>query len=532
MWQNCHFFLERSINLATTRGWALKGNVVNAVTYVLDLKNEGEKTDGGKLIFCSEGSMSPLTAAYEWKLNSQRKNSKSVGYHLQFSLPKNEGTAEECMELAKEWVDKISGGKAKCVIAVHTNTKNIHAHIICDWYLNDGRQWDIYWKRDKKIFRYYADMVCKSHGFSVLENQWDIDDRGKTRSYYEYSDNSREVLKKVLDATIPRVKSYEDLKRYLEIIGFKFYDNRTMFDKNTFTFTVDIKLINKQDDGTFLVRIPYQKDYIRVKPFELKWVKEDKTAKISLPVDKKINLLSNNGIYINTVEVGELKSHFEEKVENKREGLRIRIPESKKVIRTRRLDKNILGEGYSLEEILQRIDNNEIDATDPKILDVFEHENDYHKVCASKQKLYETADVKYDASANTLFRSLKQEGYFRWKASQIEKRMDALNYNNLLQIDRENINVMEDRLNELKNALNEINVLLANCDKDIESIMQQKLENVVNISDIEMEKYIKERKIPLIIKKDTVNDMIKLYTERIEAANKKEKSIDYKNRVI
>ena len=108
----------------------------------------------------------------------------------------------------------VSNGKAKYIIAVHTNTNNIHAHIAVDKYLKDGKVWDIYWKRDQKRFREISDRICVKHGFSVLEET-----RNRSQTYFEWlgehSDNNRDVIKKIMDTVIPKVASYNYFKNYM-----------------------------------------------------------------------------------------------------------------------------------------------------------------------------------------------------------------------------------------------------------------------------------------------------------------------------
>ena len=52
--------------MATTRGWAMKGNIVNLVNYILDIGNGEEKTDDGLYISCNSG-VSPMAEAFKWK---------------------------------------------------------------------------------------------------------------------------------------------------------------------------------------------------------------------------------------------------------------------------------------------------------------------------------------------------------------------------------------------------------------------------------------------------------------------------------
>lgn len=62
----------------------------------------------------------------------------------------------------------------------------------------------------------------------------------------------------------------------------------------------------------------------------------------------------------------------------------------------------------------------------------------------ARRNLYESANVKFDPTT-TLFKSVRQESYFRWKATEVQKVMDRMNYRNLLQHDRENIDKLKSR---------------------------------------------------------------------------------------
>ena len=79
--------------MATTRGWAMKGNIVNLVNYILDVGNDREKTDNGKYVLTSSSNR-PMAEAFEWKCNQSNNQSESVGFHFQLSLPSGEGSAD------------------------------------------------------------------------------------------------------------------------------------------------------------------------------------------------------------------------------------------------------------------------------------------------------------------------------------------------------------------------------------------------------------------------------------------------------
>lgn len=502
--------------MATTRGWAMKGNIVNLVNYILDIGNGESKTENGFYVTTSDG-FAPMSEAFRWKNGQGDSNNESVGFHFQLSLPSGEGSAEDCMELAREWIETISNGKAKYIIAVHTNTNNIHAHIAVDKYLKDGKVWDIYWKRDQKRFREISDRICVKHGFSVLEET-----RNRSQTYFEWlgehSDNNRDVIKKIMDTVIPKVASYNDFKNYMECMGFKIYDDMKSTDANVFQFTVNVKLIHEEEDGCYMVRIPYDTQYVRVEPEEFEWLTEDKTARITIPIDKDVSVFDSGMAYKGLKDAEELKRLFEDKTKGKRKGLRIRMPESKYIVRTNRLEPNEDGLGYTLEDVMQRINNNGRIINTRDIQSALDSQGDFDKVMQARRNLYESANVKFDPTT-TLFKSVRQESYFRWKATEVQKVMDRMNYRNLLQHDRENIDKLKSRRYELQKQIDEVNHLLENVDNTVEMMTEQKIENVMDISDEEIETFISENRNPLIEKKEKLKKMIGLYSERINTVD-------------
>ena len=534
IWKNSQeeSMIEVRWKMATTRGWALRGNIMDAINYVLDLKNEEQKTCDGIYVSSSYEDISPMAAAYHMRMkDTMHRKRDVVGYHFQFSLAPGEGTPEDCLKMAKEWIDTISKGQANYVIAVHTDKASIHAHIIVDSIKKNDKFWKIYWKRDKRIFRAASDRICRKYHYSVLEETME---RGRT--YFEWmndkkSDNNRELLKKVLDTAIKKVASYEDLKLYMEKLGFQFYDNLNRSNENIFRFTADIKLIKETMEGDYLIRIPYQKNLIRVDPDYLKWLKEGKTAEIKLPVDTMVMHYDSDQTYLGEVSVQDLKKSFEDKTRKGRDGLRIRVPGSKKIIRTKFLSED---GSYSLDAILERISNNGRLETDPEIKKFINNETNYEEVKNQRRNLFEQADIHTEFKGSTIYKSIRQENYFKWRSNQMTKIMDQYNYSNLLETDRRNLNKLKQRKEELSKELKGIYEDLHKLDKEINSMMLDQIEGVLQMSEKEIDEYIKENKIPLEKRRNELKEMIRLYNDRIDKVEStKQKEQKYKKeRVI
>lgn len=244
------------------------------------------------------------------------------------------------------------------------------------------------------------------------------------------SDSNRDLLKRVLDKAIEKVAQYEDLKLYLEKLGFKVYDNLEKEKSNVFRFTADIKLIEKTIEGDYLIRVPYSKNKVRVETEYFKWLKEGKTAEIKLPIDKEVMYYEADGSYLGYIQTEKLKRSFDDKTRKGRSGLRIKVPGSKRWIRTKFLSDD---GSYSLDNIMKRIEENGRYQTDPFIRDFIHGSPNYEETQEFRRSIFQEADVHMNFNNSTIYRSLKQENYFKWKSNEMNKLMDRYKYEDLLE---------------------------------------------------------------------------------------------------
>lgn len=508
--------------MATTRAWALKGNIANAINYILDLKHDQKKTVKGLYTYTSVDGGTALSSPYFFKDTRRDKKRKEVGYHFQFSLPYGEGDEKSCLELAKQWFEEFSGGEVDYVLAVHNDRNSIHAHIVANSYKKNGDLWRLYWIKDNPRFRNIADRVCKEHGFSTLDSP-----ANESQKYFEWlddrTDGNRTVVKKLLDELVSKVTSYEELTDYLRKIGFKVYDDeeKTEAETNTFVFTADIKLIqSKGEDGKYTIRIPYTQDYIRVDPEEFEWIKEGKTARITIPVDKNVNLYSSLGEYNEWKSVEDLKKNFEDKTKskNKRKGLRIKPQGARSVIRTAKLGK---GE-YSREYLKYRIMENGRKETDPKITQFLKSDTTFNDMKDEQRRIFADSGIRVDFESSSMYKSLKQENYYKWKAAKATDWMQRYNYKHMLEKDRKNLDVLKSRCGELQKGLKEIYQDIEKLDATIDTMMKDKLENTMKSDIDDIDNYIEENRVPLETKKEEIKKQIRIYTSRIERVEKDE----------
>ena len=101
-------------------------------------------------------------------------------------------------QIGRELAEELLGNKYRVQISTHTNTDNIHNHIIfCAWD-NDGKKYHDCHKNTNRI-REISDKLAEKYGIKVLEEtrmmslvKW-VDEAGKTH-YYEPTDRKNKLI--------------------------------------------------------------------------------------------------------------------------------------------------------------------------------------------------------------------------------------------------------------------------------------------------------------------------------------------------
>ena len=127
----------------------------------------------------------------------------------------------------------------------------------------------------------------------------------------------------------------------------------------------------------------------------MKWLKENKTYSISFYKNQKIEVYSSEGNYLRTMNAKDLNLYWEKK-ENKKtnRGLRIKIPGAKTFVRCQRIQHNDNGEGYSFEDIIERIEKNGRLRCDPKIKEFIDRQSSQGEKYEEKNRFFDDVDIK------------------------------------------------------------------------------------------------------------------------------------------
>ncbi|MCL2840093.1 MAG: relaxase/mobilization nuclease domain-containing protein [Defluviitaleaceae bacterium] len=183
---------------------------------------------------------------------------ENVAWHLIQSFEGYEVDPITANEIGRRLAEELFS-KYPCVIGTHTNTEDIHNHIVFSAFGNDGRKYNNCLDTYKEIRR-TSDKLCREYGLKVLEHTQDMKlykytDKDNVVRYYEPTDRkndlikarergeiagnindyrntpahlnvvqekmrNRDVVKCDIDALLPVVVSYDDLLDRLRDLGY------------------------------------------------------------------------------------------------------------------------------------------------------------------------------------------------------------------------------------------------------------------------------------------------------------------------
>lgn len=519
--------------MATVRCWALHGNVQRAIDYII---NEA-KTDNGLLVESRNYPVSQSglmwTAQEKYKEDYTEDATNIVGYHFQQSFEAKSVTPDEAMEISRYWIERITGGQHDYVLATHIDhadrhkNPHIHTHIIVNPRNNvTGKKMQIFYKKDLPIFKEISDRICVEYGKEVISQP-----KGKGKTYYEWlmenqGDSLKTVVAKTIDNLIPKVRDYDEFKHYLIKLGYEVEDSLET-EVNYFDITADISLINEElsTDKNYFIRIPKTNDYISVSKTHGKWINNDRTYILRFDLEKELVKYDASGNVKATIRTEDLRNYFDDKTkaDNSRQGLRIKPPHSRKFIRCHRIDSNEDGDGYSLNEVLERIENNGRFVSDPEITNLL-NKDEIDKNDALNH-FYEQAEIKTKWQNSKYYQMSKRERYVDYKTKDIQNRLDRIHKrresaNDLISIDK-----LKNERKELYKQFKELSAELSKNEMYYEQIHIDKLAGRLEVSDEEILTFANENITPLQKLRLQLKDEISSLSLRINKAETKKKAI-------
>lgn len=521
--------------MATVRGWALRGNVQRAIDYITN-------PDKTKDLFVHSTSGHPSVTGLEWKIrnnileNNVGRSGKETyaGYHFQISFPPGEVTEEQCYSIADEWIKRAFGNDYNYVIAVHNDKPHMHAHIVFNPVSKrTGKIRRVMFKRELPKLKMISDNICKQRGLSVLPFK-DND----SKSYFEWmqhGDSYKEIIRKTIDGIIPKVTKYEELKNYMNALGFEIEDSFENELDSHREFTVDeiLFLQNKScSDEKISFRIPrcQGRYYMTVDAKNVQFYNDGKSLKCRIDESSKNNfsvfeMKSGTKVEMSTEQI--LK-YFEDKTKKKNQ-CRIKTPNGKKFIITEYIKNEESGYGYSLEDIMSRIKNNGRTELDPEVADVISDGVNIEKERQSKlrRNFYTSNNIRVPYDRSEYYEMSKKDRYLKFRTDEIQRIFDNVAEINRFNNDGVNLESLENSLEAIKKEYSVITKELAVNEKIYQQMVEEAMEDTLEISQEQLESWSRKNIVPLQKKRtklkdmyQSTNDMLDKYKKLMDKINK------------
>ena len=182
------------------------------------------KTEDGKLVSAFQCTPEAVIAAKEFQTtaeladsikNEKQKYSQSgrraiLAYHMIQSFDVDDNlTPEQVHEIGKEWAEEVLGGKFEYVIATHTDTNNLHNHIIFNAVsVEDWNKWHM--RHEGEFIQQKNDVVRRRHGLNITQAKQN--ERTKNPKYHQ---SFRQQIRKSINECIRESDNFEEFKQHL-----------------------------------------------------------------------------------------------------------------------------------------------------------------------------------------------------------------------------------------------------------------------------------------------------------------------------
>ena len=219
--------------MAATRLIALHLNKGKTLAQCLkartDYSENAKKTNDGK--FISAYACDPKTADEEFlltkreyqKITGRKQNEDVIAYQIRQSFKPGEIEPEEANAIGHELAMRFTKGNHAFIVATHIDKKHIHNHIIFNSTKLDatGKFRDFY--RSGRAVRRISDIICLSHGLSVIA-PLPFAERKQRTTFPEKESFRNSIIADIERILCEKPKDYDTFIRNMMVAG---YDIKT-----------------------------------------------------------------------------------------------------------------------------------------------------------------------------------------------------------------------------------------------------------------------------------------------------------------
>ena len=210
--------ITRLMHMKEAPGYKPK-HLANGIKYILDVRNDGAKTDFGKWVGgnCGLEHEEVLQSFLDTKKFWGKEEGRQ-GYHFVISFPPGEVDAQKCFDIVNDFCEEYLSNEYDYVFAIHTDQEHMHGHIIFN-SLNRVTGNKYHYKNGdwEKSIQPITDKVCKEHGIAPLMVEGPELGTAYAKWIGQNSKNIRwnHIIRADIDYAIERA---EDMIDFLEII--------------------------------------------------------------------------------------------------------------------------------------------------------------------------------------------------------------------------------------------------------------------------------------------------------------------------
>lgn len=200
-------------------------HLVNAVKYILDVRNDGRKTDFGKWVGGNAGL--DHREVIESFLNTKKawnKEGGRQGYHFVISFPPKEADAQTCYNVIQDFCENYLRNEYDYVFAVHTDREHVHGHIIFNSVNRETGLKYRYEKGDWEIsIQPITDEICKKYALAPLK----IEKEKAGKHYASWLNEKagtiswKHIMRADIDCAVHHSKSMSDFFRNMQQMNYR-----------------------------------------------------------------------------------------------------------------------------------------------------------------------------------------------------------------------------------------------------------------------------------------------------------------------
>ena len=154
----------------------------NAIDYILQEKKLGKLHLSGGINCMTSGTYEQMMATKKMfgKMGGRQ------GYHFILSLKPGEGTPQQMYEIAMKFAEKAFHNEYEVVVAVHTDTEKIHAHIVLN-SVNMVTGYKFQYKKGdwKRLYQPITNELCAEYGLSIVPAEYSREPSNVPRNEFQ-----------------------------------------------------------------------------------------------------------------------------------------------------------------------------------------------------------------------------------------------------------------------------------------------------------------------------------------------------------